>query len=156
WMADADIYRRTLHPDVQATLTLHETAGTTNTQRYREATMEYYRRYLCRLDPWPEPMDRAHETSSGEVYLAMWGPSEFFATGNLKHYDRTGRLHEIATPTLYTCGRYDEATPEATAWYQSLTPCSEIAIFEQSAHMPHLEETENYVATLRDYLHRVN
>jgi proline iminopeptidase len=156
WMADSSVLRKTMPTDVQETLSYHEAAGTTHTRAYRDATIEYYRRYLCRLDPWPEPMNRSHEASSGEVYREMWGPSEVCATGNLSDYDRTGRLGEISVSTLYTCGRYDEATPETTAWYRSLTPGAEMIIFERSAHMPHLEEEEAYLAALRDFLHRVN
>jgi proline iminopeptidase len=104
------------------------------------------------MDPWPEPMNRSHEASSGIVYREMWGPSELYATGNLMNYDRTGRLCEITVPALYTCGRYDEATPDATAWYRSLTPAAEMLIFENSAHMPHLEETNPYLAALRGFL----
>ena len=156
WIADADKYRAALPADIQDLLSRHEAAGTTSTKAYREATMVYYRRHLCRMDPWPEPMNRSHEASSGEVYLEMWGPSEFYAIGNLRNYDRTGRLPEIAAPTLYTCGRYDEATPETTAAYQRLTPGAELAVFDRSAHMSHLEETEGYIATVRAFLHRVN
>jgi proline iminopeptidase len=134
----------------------HEAAGTTYSAQYRDAAKDYYHRYLCRLEPWPEPMERSHDASSGIVYREMWGPSEFFAIGNLRDYDRTARLGEIAARTLYTCGGYDEATPEATAWYCSLTPAAELAVFERSAHMPHLEETEAYLAVVRRFLHRVS
>jgi proline iminopeptidase len=154
WMADAAQLRKTLPADVQETLARHEAAGTTATLRYRDATMQYYHRYLCRMDPWPEPMNRSHEASSGAVYREMWGPSELYATGNLIEYDRTDRLREIAVPTLYTCGRYDEATPEATAWYRSLTPAAQMLVFERSAHMPHLEETDTYLVALRAFLSR--
>jgi proline iminopeptidase len=154
WMSDAAQLRKTLPADVQEALARHEAAGTTDTLRYRDATMHYYRRYMCRMDPWPEPMNRSHEASSGAVYREMWGPSELYATGNLIDYDRTGRLREIAVATLYTCGRYDEATPEATAWYRSLTPASEMLVFERSAHMPHLEETDTYLVALRAFLSR--
>jgi proline iminopeptidase len=156
WMEDAARLRQTLPADVQETLARHEAAGTTNTLRYRAAAMQYYHCYMCRMDPWPEPMNRSHEASSGAVYREMWGPSELCATGNLMDYDRTGRLCEIAVPALYTCGRYDEATPEATAWYRSLTPAAEMQVFEHSAHMPHLEETDAYLATLCGFLQQVN
>jgi len=156
WRADADIYRALLPPAIQEMLARHEAAGTTHTIEYHDATLEYYRRYLCRMDPWPEAMDRSHEESSGEVYLEMWGPAEFHATGNLRHYDRTGRLHEIGVPTLFTCGRYDEATPLATTEYRQLLPGAEMAVFEQSAHMPHLEETQDYLARVRRFLDRVH
>ena len=156
WRADAAQLRKTLPAEVQETLACHEAAGATNTLKYRAATKQYYHRYLCRMDPWPDQMNRSHQASSGAVYREMWGPSEFYATGNLINYDRTDRLCAIAAPTLYTCGRYDEATPEATAWYRSLTPSAEMLIFEHSAHMPHLEETDAYLSALRDFLYRVS
>ena len=81
---------------------------------------------------------------------------EFYMTGNLLDYDRTPQLKEIDIPTLFTCGRYDEATPEATTWYQSLLPKSEIAIFEQSAHMAHLEETECHLQIVQNFLQRID
>ena len=51
-------------------------------------------------------------------------------------------------------GRYDEATPETTAWYQSLVPGASLEIFEESAHMTMLEEPERYVQVIRDFLSR--
>jgi pimeloyl-ACP methyl ester carboxylesterase len=33
-------------------------------------------------------------------------------------------------------------------------PRAELVIFEQSSHMPHLEEPERYLQVLRDFLHR--
>jgi proline iminopeptidase len=84
----------------------------------------------------------------------MWGPSEFFVTGNLLDYDRTARLGEITIPTLFTCGRFDEATPESTTFFQGLVPGSELAIFEQSAHCAHIEEKPVYLHLVRDFMHR--
>ena len=56
---------------------------------------------------------------------------------------------------LFTCGRYDEATPQTTAWYSSFIPKSEVIVFEHSAHMPHLEEIESYLKVVRDFLYRI-
>jgi proline iminopeptidase len=155
WLADAARYRAALPTKIQAILARHEATGTTDSAEYEEATMVYYRRHVCRLEPWPEPLERTLAEVGWPVYHAMWGPNEFFMTGNLKDYDRTDRLGEITVPTLFTCGRYDEATPEATAWYQSLVPGAEVAIFEQSSHLTHLEEPETYLATIRAFLRRV-
>lgn len=155
WMKDMERYRKSLPTEVQMTLGEHESNNTTDSDEYQEASMEFYQRYLCRLDPWPEPLERTLANEGTTVYETMWGPSEFYMTGNLLDYDRTPQLKEIDIPTLFTCGRYDEATPEATTWYQSLLPKSEVAIFEQSAHMAHLEETECYLQTVQNFLQRV-
>jgi proline iminopeptidase len=155
WLNDMDAYRKSLPLAVQKVLAEQERNGTTDSEDYQRAAMEFYRRYLCRLHPWPELLKRTFAGEGSQVYHTMWGSSEFCMTGNLLQYDCTDRLGEIEQSTLFTCGRYDEATPETTAWYQSLLSLSELAIFENSAHMPHLEETERYLQTIRIFLHRI-
>lgn len=155
WLEDMKRYRSYLPIEVQKTLEEHEKNNTTDSDEYQEASMEFYQRYLCRLNPWPEQLERTIAGEGTTVYNTMWGPAEFYMTGNLLNYDCTTHLGEINIPTLFTCGRYDEATPEATAEYQSLLPKSELAIFEQSAHMAHLEEAERYLQTVRNFLQRV-
>jgi len=152
WLKDTNGYRSRLPLEVQHVLDEHEANATTDSEEYQAATMEFYKRHLCRLNPWPEPLQRASAGEGTTVYNTMWGPAEFFITGNLSNYDCTAHLGEIDIPALFTCGRYDEATPETTAWYQSLLPASKMVVFEQSAHMPHLEEKEHYLQTLRNFL----
>jgi proline-specific peptidase len=155
WLNDMDMYRKSLPLDVQKILAEQEHNGTTDSEDYQRAAMEFYQRYLCRLHPWPEPLERTIAGEGTLVYQTMWGPSEFFMTGNLLHYDCTAHLGTIEQPALFTCGRYDEATPETTASYQRLLHQSELVIFEHSAHMPHLEETERYLQTMRAFLRRI-
>ena len=154
WLEDAEKLKATLPVEVQEAIAKHEAAGTVDSQEYQGATKEFNKRFVCRLDPLPEVMVKAEASFGKVVYETMWGPTEFYMTGNLADYDRTGRLKEIKAPTLFTCGRYDEATPESTAWYHSLLPGSEIAILEHSAHMTHLEETERYIGIVRNFLDR--
>ena len=85
---------------------------------------------------------------------SLWGPSEFTVTGLLKDYDRTARLKEISTPTLFTCGRYDEATPDTTTYYHSMLPGSEIAVLEGASHEHHIERPEQYMHIVRSFIHR--
>jgi proline iminopeptidase len=85
----------------------------------------------------------------------MQGPSELVWTGNLRDYDRTSRLHEIAIPTLFLSGRYGLVPPATSAWFQSLLPASELVVFEQSAELPFLEEPARYFQIVRDFLRQV-
>jgi proline-specific peptidase len=123
---------------------------------YVRAAAEFYQRHVCRLDPWPEPLQRTSENLEGnQVYLTMNGPNEFTVVGNLKDWDRTDRLGEITVPTLITVGRYDEITPACAETLHRGIPNSEVHLFEQSAHCAHLEERDKFNALLRDFLHRV-
>jgi len=156
FLADMETYRKNLPTEVQEVLDRNEAAGTIDSEEYEAAVTEFYRRHLCRLDPWPEVLEQTMAGAGLQVYHTMWGPNEFLMTGNLANYDSTSCLGEIAIPTLLTCGRNDEASPDTTAWYQSLIPQAEIAIFEHSTHMPHLEETELYLQVVRDFLHGID
>jgi proline iminopeptidase len=156
WLADARVWISRMPGDVQLAIARHEEAGTLDDPEYVSATEAYYRRHVCRLDPYPAAVAAAFATMSHDVYSAMWGPNEFFMTGNLKDYDQTDRLGEIDVPTLFTCGRFDEATPEATAWYASLVPQARVAVFDQSSHMAHVEEESAYLATVGAFLRDVD
>ena len=157
WAAEANRLRSELPPDVQQTLLKHEEAGTTDDPAYEEATLVFYRRHLCRLDPWPDCLNRTHEKlrQNPEVYLAMWGPSEFHITGSLKDWSVVDRLGEIRVPTLLLSGRYDEATPDIVKTIHHGIHGSEWVIFENSSHMPHLEESQRYIQVLANFLKRV-
>jgi proline iminopeptidase len=153
YAAGAAALRAALPAGVQAVLNRHEAAGTTDSQEYEEAIMEFYRRHVCRLDPWPEALMRTFGQLN-QTYERMQGPNEFVITGIYKDYDITDRLGRLTVPTLFICGRYDETRPEDTEFYQSLVPGSQLVIFEESSHLPHLEEPERCAHVLRGFLHR--
>lgn len=157
WISEANRLRAALPAAVRNTLTEHEASGTTDAAAYQEAMMVFYRRHVCRLDPWPACLLRSFEAleRNPEVYRTMWGASEFHAAGILKTWDIIARLGEIDVPTLVLAGRYDEATSLVTETLCRGIPGSECVMFENSAHMPHLEEPQRYMSLLDDFLQRV-
>jgi proline iminopeptidase len=154
YVAGAKVLRAGLPAQVRAVLDRHEAAGTTDSAEYEAAAMEFNRLYLCRLDPWPDVLVRAFSQLNEAMSERMSGPNEFTATGTHKDYDGTKHLGELAVRTLFLCGRHDETRPEETSWYRSLVPGAELVVFEDSSHMPHLEEPERFRQVLRDFLHR--
>ena len=117
------------------------------------ASMEFYNRHVCRLDPWPEAMVlTADELDGNQVYLTMNGPNEFTLVGTLKDWDRQADLGRITQRTLITCGRYDEITPACSATILDGIPDGRMVVFEGSAHCAHLEERELYTATVEEFL----
>jgi L-proline amide hydrolase len=157
WVAEANKLRENLPPDVQRTLLKHEADGTTDDPAYEEAMMVFYQRHVCRLEEWPECVHRSFEklSENPEVYYTMNGPSEFHVTGTLKTWDITARLGEIRVPTLVLSGRHDEATPAINETVHRGIPGSESVIFEESAHMCHVEEPAAFRRVVSDFLTRV-
>lgn len=155
WIAEANRLRAALPPDIQATLLRHEAAGTTDDPEYLQAMAVFYHRHVCRLDPYPEFVQRGFDRISKEVYETMNGPSEFHVIGTLKDWDITSRLGEIHLPTLLISGRYDEATPRIVEQVHAGIPGSEWVLFEQSSHLPHVEEPERFLSVVNQFLARV-
>ena len=153
WVQEANRLRADLPTDVQATLLRHEAAGTTDDPAYVAATEAFYERHVCRV-PRPECVQRSFAaiTADPTVYHTMNGPSEFHCIGSLRTWDITPRLHEITTPTLLVSGRYDEATPLIVGTIHERIPDARWTLFEQSSHMPHIEEPEEFLATVGAFL----
>jgi proline iminopeptidase len=155
WSEDAERLLAQLPVELQQAIERHEVDATTHDPEYEAAVMEYYRRFLCRRDPWPPELQQSLEILNMDVYGRMWGPSEFTATGTLKNFERESALPDLQLPVLYTVGRYDEVTPETVRHYSELTPHSRLEILEDSAHMTMLDEPETYNAVIRRFLAEV-
>ncbi|MEX2494827.1 MAG: proline iminopeptidase-family hydrolase [Woeseia sp.] len=156
WAEDAERLIAQLPEDMQQAIAQHEAAGTTADPAYQAATMEYYKRYLSRSDPWSPDLLKTFDHLNAEIYTYMWGPAEFTATGTLQNYERENDLGSLDLPVLFTTGRYDEATPKSVRHYHSLVPGSRIVIFEDSAHMTMLDEPKAYADAVRQFLNEVD
>jgi proline-specific peptidase len=120
---------------------------------YLAAVDVFYQRHLCRLAVWPEAMLKtANELDGNQVYLTMNGPTEFDVIGPLKTWDRSADLGRIGSPTLVTCGRYDEITPACSETITRGVPDARMVVFEESAHCAHLEEPDRYAAVAEEFL----
>lgn len=134
-----------------------EAESKTESPEYLQACMAFYKEHLCRLDPWPEPMLRSGaNVAASATYGSMWGPSEFTCTGVLKQWDRKADLGRISAPTLVTRGGYDEMSQDCANTLVAGIRNAELHVFENSAHMAQLEETDAYLAVVRDFLRRID
>jgi L-proline amide hydrolase len=150
---EANKLREQLPEDVQATLTKHEEAGTYDDPEYMEACLVFYSRHLCRVE-WPPEVATTFEYLEQDptVYRTMNGPSEFHIIGSCKDWQVKDRLQEIRVPTLLVSGSHDEATPALQQVLLDGIEGSEWVCFEESSHMPHVEERERYMQVVGDWL----
>jgi proline-specific peptidase len=155
WGEETSRLRAALSAEVRAVLDQHEVAGTTDSQAYQAAMLEFYRRHVIRLEHWPGPVQRAFE-QIGQPYGVMWGPSEFHITGNLQDWDRTSRLGEIQVPTLLISGEYDESTPRINQSMLDALPNAEWRLLEGCSHLAHVEAPGPYLAVVGEYLDRLD
>jgi L-proline amide hydrolase len=154
WVSEANRLRRDLPADVQATLLRHEEAGTIADPEYVAASRVFYDRHVCRVTPWPPEVARtfAIMDEDNTVYRNMNGPTEFHVIGTLKDWTIEDRLPLIKAPTLLISGRHDEATPEVVRPYVERVPGIRWIVFEDSSHMPHVEEKDLCLSTVSSFL----
>lgn len=146
-----------LPAEVRATIDRCERSGATSSAEYQAAAMVFYRRHLCRLDPWPPELLRTLERmSAGPVYAYMNGPSEFDITGTIRSVDLSGELHRLRLPTLVLGGRYDEVSPLVAEQIRSGIPGARSVTFERSSHVPFWEERDRFLEVLAAFLRSVD
>jgi L-proline amide hydrolase len=153
WISETGRLRSQLPDDVQQTLTRHEQAGSTGSEEYKAAVLEFYRRHLCRV-PFPDGLERslAQIDEDPTVYETMNGPSEFHVTGSLAGWDVTPRLGGIQVPCLVISGEFDEATPDLVRPLVQAIPGARWELFEGASHSTHLEQPERFLALVESFL----
>ncbi|NAZ82653.1 proline iminopeptidase-family hydrolase [Kineococcus sp. R8] len=154
WLEAAAGLRAGLPAAVRAALDEHEAAGTTDSPAYVAATQEFYARHVCRIQPMPPEVAETFAWIDRDptVYHAMNGPNEFHVVGTLRDWSVVDRLPAVDVATLVVNGRHDEATDACVAPFVERIPGARWVRFEESSHMPHVEERERYLDVVGRFL----
>jgi proline-specific peptidase len=121
---------------------------------YERAAGLFYSQHVCRLDPMPEPVQKAFANLADDptTYNTIQGPSELVISGSLEDWDATELAKNITADTLLLNGRYDEMSELCMApWFQ-LIPRVKWRVFENSSHMAHWEEREHHMQVVGSFL----
>lgn len=109
-----EVLSKQMDPKVLAEIRGIEAEGDFGNPRYMELLMpHFYKKHLCRLEEWPDPLNRAAKHINPAIYTLMQGPSEFGISGRLEKWDIKNRLQEITVPTLMVGAKYDTMDPKA-------------------------------------------
>jgi len=130
-----------------------ERAGQRASEEYSAIVMqELYPRHICRVQPFPEPVQRALERVNVKIYNQMQGADEFEVSGNLKGWDRWRDLARIRTPTLVMGARYDEMNPDSVRREARLIPGAQLFISDTGSHLTMWDDQQHYFSALIDFL----
>ena len=109
-----EVLAKQMKPEVLAEIRALEAKKDFANPRYMELLLpNFYHEHLCRLQDWPDGLNRALKHVNNEVYTLMQGPSEFGVSGRLAEWDIKNRLKEITVPTLMIGAKYDTMNPKA-------------------------------------------
>jgi proline iminopeptidase len=110
-------------------------------------------------DQWPfhfrDPRDPRIGEYERRTAGAVYGPEVLrrLATAGYGGIEVVDRLAEVTQPVLVLAGRHDRVCPvQAAELTARLVPGARLRIFEDSAHMMFVEETEAYLDEVRRFL----
>jgi proline-specific peptidase len=155
WERDTRTLLSHMSKEDQKVVACHEEQGWFGCLEYQAVMLRFYKKHVCRMEPWPEGLERSFEGLNPDIYMQMQGPSEFTIVGAFKDWDITDRLGEIGVPTLLTGGRHDECLPEHLEDMAALIPKARVKIFEEGSHLHFQEEREAYMETLNGWFDEI-
>jgi len=145
--------RAALPDDVTRILDKYEKAGAYESPEYEKIMLEQvYSRYVCRLNPWPEPLTRGFRNLNAKVYNYLQGPNEFFVTGTMKNWERWSDLPRIRTRTLVMGAKYDEMSSKDLQKMADSMPNARAWISENGSHMAMYDDQIAYFRRLLTFL----
>lgn len=95
-------------------------------------------------------------SNNNDVYCAITGDdADFLVSGDIGKIDFRLDLKKLTMPLLILAGRYDRvAIPRWTVQYKRYAPQAQFVMFEKSGHFPFVEETDETMRVLRDFLQK--
>ncbi len=162
WITGTNLLIRDLPDDVAAAIRACEGPTPPAPDVCEPATAAFYAAYNGRPDrPAPSPAAIAYRKRYGgqgfnaKVYNAMWGPTEFRASGSLGTYDATHLLSRVdGKRILFVVGQYDEARIDDVQDFVALTPGAELAVVPGGSHAFIAERADVAEAIYRDWMNR--
>jgi proline iminopeptidase len=134
-----------------------EEKGEFQNPRYMELLIpNYYSQHICRLEQWPDPVNRAFARLNQEVYVTMQGPSEFGISGRLENWDRKADLKKLTIPTLVVGARHDTMDPEHMRWMATQVQNGSYLYCPEGSHMCMYDDQDTYVNGLIAFIKAVD
>ena len=155
WARAAQRLIKTLSDSAQRAIRAHEVDRKFDAPDYQQAINEFYGKYVFRR-PVQADLDSTMSTVNMGIYVYMWGPSEFTATGTLKSYDATPYLKDIKVPTLFTVGEFDEADVPTVRRHSMLVPGARLAVIPGAAHITTWDNPDETLRVVREFLRDVD
>lgn len=139
--------------DMQDAIKKATASGDYSDPAYIAAEDEYMLRHAAGKVTEDSPECLRRKVKKGrESYVVGWGPNEFTPLGTLRDYDVTKQLGDIREPSLVISGGNDLCTPYVAKYMYDRIPNAKWELFRACRHMSFVEENEQYIALMRQWL----
>ncbi len=152
-----EVLAKQMPPAVLDSIVKIEKAKDFSNPRYMELLIpNFYHQHLCRVLPWPEPVNRAFAHINNNVYVLMQGPSEFRISGRLENWDRSKDLPRLTIPTLTIGGLHDTMDPEHMKWMATQVQQGDSLICPNGSHCSMWDDQAHYFPGLIRFVQSVD
>ncbi len=149
--------RSQMRPSLIDSLEYYETREDYLNPTYQDLVFnEYYRKHICRLAEWPEPVVRSFSHINQHVYEYMQGPSEFVPGGILKGWSVWDRLKELSVPTLTVGAKYDTMNPEEMEEMSTLVQNGRSLYCPNGSHLSMWDDQQVFMSGVISFIRDVH
>lgn len=152
-----DVLAKQMDPKVLDTIRAIEARGDYKNPKYMELLLpNFYHQHLCRLNEWPDPVNRSFKHANETVYTLMQGPSEFGIAGRLANWDISNRLKEITVPTLVVGAKYDTMDPNYMEWMSKQFPKGSYLYCPEGSHLAMWDDQQHFYPGVIQFIKKVD
>jgi proline iminopeptidase len=152
-----NVLAKQMNPAVLEEIRSLEAQGQFQDPRYMELLISnFYMKHVCRLEEWPDPVNRAFARLNQDIYVIMQGPSEFGISGRLENWDRKEDLKSIAVPTLVIGAEHDTMDPEHMQWMSKQVQHGSYLYCPNGSHMCMYDDQKTYLNGLIKFLKAID
>ncbi|MDE3234347.1 MAG: proline iminopeptidase-family hydrolase [Bacteroidota bacterium] len=140
-----DILSQQMPKAILDSIKMLEAKGDYKNPKYMELLIPYfYHEHICRLQEWPEPINRCFKHANEEIYTMMQGPSEFGIAGRLANWDVSKRLGEISVPTLTVGAKFDTMDPDYMKWMSTQFKKGKYLFCPNGSHLAMWDDQQHF------------
>jgi proline iminopeptidase len=152
-----EVLSKQMDPKVLAEVRSIEAKKDFSNPRYMELLIpNFYHEHLCRLQEWPDPVNRSMKHVNGVIYTMMQGPSEFGISGRLANWDIKNQLKNISVPTLMIGARHDTMDPEAMNQQSKMVQHGDYLFCPNGSHLAMWDDQKVYMKGVIDWIRKVD
>ncbi|MHA8065808.1 proline iminopeptidase-family hydrolase [Aquirufa sp. ROCK2-A2] len=152
-----EVLAKQMKPEILSEIRAIEAKKDFANPRYMELLIpNFYHEHICRLNEWPDALNRSLKHANGTIYVQMQGPSEFGISGLLAKWDIKNRLKEIAVPTLMIGAKYDTMDPKAMEEQSKMVQNGEYLYCPNGSHLAMWDDQKIYMSGVIGFIKKVS
>jgi proline iminopeptidase len=152
-----EVLSKQMKPEILSEIRAIEAKKDFTNPRYMDLLIpNFYHEHICRLEEWPDALNRTFKHGNNSIYVQMQGPSEFGISGLLANWDIKNRLQEITVPTLMIGAKYDTMDPKAMEEQSKMVQNGEYLYCSNGSHLAMWDDQQVYMKGVISFIKKVD